>query len=49
MPGNNDSEYIELFLAEARENLETLNTAIVGVESDPTDTANVDVVFRVAH
>lgn len=49
MAGIDDSEYIELFLAEARENLETLNTAIVGVESDPTDTANVDVVFRVAH
>ena len=49
MSGINDSEYIELFLAEARENLETLNTAIVGVESDPTDIANVDVVFRVAH
>ncbi len=49
MAGINDSEYIELFLAEARENLETLNTAIVGVEADPTDTANVDVVFRVAH
>jgi two-component system chemotaxis sensor kinase CheA len=49
MSGINDAEYIELFLAEARENLETLNTAIVGVEADPTDTANVDVVFRVAH
>lgn len=49
MAGINDSEYIELFLAEARENLETLNTAIVGVEADPTDIANVDVVFRVAH
>ncbi|MBJ7354506.1 MAG: chemotaxis protein CheA [Thermoleophilaceae bacterium] len=49
MAGINDSEYIELFLAEARENLETLNTAIVGVETDPTDTANIDVVFRVAH
>ena len=49
MAGINDSEYIELFLAEARENLETLNTAIVGVEADPTDAANVDVVFRVAH
>jgi two-component system chemotaxis sensor kinase CheA len=49
MTGINDAEYIELFLAEARENLETLNTAIVGVEADPTDTANVDVVFRVAH
>ena len=49
MAGLNDSEYTELFLAEARENLEALNNAIVGVEADPTDTANVDVVFRVAH
>lgn len=49
MAGIDDSEYIDLFLAEARENLETLNTAIVGVEADPTDAANVDVVFRVAH
>ncbi|MBJ7458553.1 MAG: chemotaxis protein CheA [Thermoleophilaceae bacterium] len=49
MAGLDDSEYAELFLAEARENLETLNTAIVGVEADPTDTANVDAVFRVAH
>lgn len=49
MTGIDDSEYIELFLAEARENLETLNTAIVGVEADPSDAANVDVVFRVAH
>lgn len=44
-----DAEYIELFLAEARENLETLNNAIVGVESDPTDRAKLDAVFRVAH
>ncbi len=45
----NDSEYIELFLAEARENLETLNTAIVGVEANPDDRARLDEVFRVAH
>jgi two-component system chemotaxis sensor kinase CheA len=42
-------EYRELFLAEARENLETLNTAIVGVEADPADRENLDAVFRVAH
>ncbi len=45
----NDSEYVELFLAEARENLETLNNAVVGIESDPSDRANLDAVFRVAH
>lgn len=44
-----DSEYVELFLAEARENLETLNTAIVGVEANPEDRARLDEVFRVAH
>lgn len=44
-----NAEYVELFLAEARENLETLNTAIVAVESDPSDRANLDAVFRVAH
>lgn len=49
MAGINDSEYVELFLAEARENLETLNTAIVGVESDPSNRENLDAVFRVAH
>lgn len=43
------SEYVELFLAEARENLETLNTAIVGVEANPEDRARLDEVFRVAH
>lgn len=47
-PGD-DNEYLKLFLAEARENLETLNTAIVAVESDPSDTEKLDVVFRVAH
>ncbi|MGB0872135.1 MAG: chemotaxis protein CheA [Solirubrobacterales bacterium] len=45
----NDAEYIELFLAEARENLETLNTAIVGVEANPDDRERLDEVFRVAH
>ncbi|HEV7918657.1 MAG TPA: chemotaxis protein CheA, partial [Solirubrobacterales bacterium] len=45
----NESEYVELFLAEARENLETLNTAVVRLESDPADQSTVDSIFRVAH
>lgn len=44
-----NSEYVELFLAEARENLETLSNAIVALEADPADAANLDAVFRVAH
>ncbi|MGH2906646.1 MAG: chemotaxis protein CheA [Solirubrobacterales bacterium] len=47
--GVNDSEYVELFLAEARENLETLNTAVVKVEADPADRDTLDAIFRVAH
>ena len=44
-----ETDYIELFLAEARENLETLNTAIVAIEADPDDRQTLDSVFRVAH
>jgi two-component system chemotaxis sensor kinase CheA len=49
MAMSGDSEYVELFLAEARENLETLGNAIVGVEAEPTDREKLDAVFRVAH
>ena len=49
MAGTNDAEYVELFLAEARENLETLNTAVVGIEANPSDRATLDAIFRVAH
>ncbi|MBI5310076.1 MAG: Hpt domain-containing protein [Actinobacteria bacterium] len=49
-PGEiNDSEYVELFLAEARENLETLNTAVVAIEANPADRETLDQIFRVAH
>ncbi|MBK5231048.1 MAG: Hpt domain-containing protein, partial [Thermoleophilia bacterium] len=47
--GIDSPEYVELFLAEARENLETLNTAIVGIEANPHDRDTIDVIFRVAH
>lgn len=49
MAGTNDAEYVQLFLAEARENLETLNNAIVAVEADSADREQLDAVFRVAH
>src|SRR3954454_149996 len=49
MSSINDAEYVELFLAEARENLETLNTAVVTVEHDPSDRETLDSIFRVAH
>ncbi len=49
MAGINDAEYVELFLAEARENLEMLNTAVVSIEANPADRVTIDQIFRVAH
>ncbi len=43
------SEYLELFLAEAREHLETLGRALVVLESDPGNRDQIDEVFRAAH
>jgi two-component system chemotaxis sensor kinase CheA len=38
-----------MFLAEAREHLQTLNLAVVRIEEDPTDRDTVDEIFRGAH
>ena len=38
-----------MFLAEARENLQQLNLAVVRVEEDPDDRETVDEIFRIAH
>ncbi len=43
------SEYMPMFLAEAREHLEQLNLVIVRLEEDPTDRATVEEIFRIAH
>lgn len=43
------SEYLELFLAEAREHLETLGRAFVALEADPNARDTVDEIFRAAH
>ena len=43
------SEYMPMFLAEAREHLEQLNLAIVRLEEDPNDRATVEEIFRIAH
>ena len=43
------SEYMPMFIAEAREHLEQLNLAIVRLEEDPKDRATVDEIFRIAH
>ncbi|HEY2440780.1 MAG TPA: chemotaxis protein CheA [Solirubrobacteraceae bacterium] len=43
------SEYMPMFLAEAREHLQELNLAIVLLEENPRDRETVDEIFRIAH
>jgi two-component system chemotaxis sensor kinase CheA len=43
------SEYMPMFLAEAREHLQELNLAVVKLEEAPGDRETVDEVFRIAH
>jgi two-component system chemotaxis sensor kinase CheA len=43
------SEYLPMFLAEAREHLQELNIAVVKIEETPDDQETVDEIFRIAH
>src|SRR5919197_3632614 len=43
------SEYLPMFLAECRENLQELNLAVVRLEEAPEDREMVDAIFRIAH
>jgi two-component system, chemotaxis family, sensor kinase CheA len=43
------SEYMPMFLAEAREHLENLNLVVVKLEANPQDRSTVDEIFRIAH
>ena len=43
------SEYMPMFLAEAQEQLESLNLAVVRLEANPADRDTVDEIFRMAH
>ncbi len=43
------SEYLPMFLAECRENLQELNLAVVALEEAPEDRETVDAIFRIAH
>jgi two-component system, chemotaxis family, sensor kinase CheA len=43
------SQYLPMFLAEAREHLQELNLAVVRIEETPDDKATVDEIFRIAH
>jgi two-component system chemotaxis sensor kinase CheA len=43
------SDYLPMFLAECRENLQELNLAVVRLEETPDDRETVDAIFRIAH
>jgi two-component system, chemotaxis family, sensor kinase CheA len=43
------SEYMPMFLAEAREHLQELNLAVVSLEENPRDGDTVHEIFRIAH
>jgi two-component system, chemotaxis family, sensor kinase CheA len=43
------SEYMPMFLAEAREHLQELNIAVVSLEENPEDRSIIDEIFRIAH
>jgi two-component system chemotaxis sensor kinase CheA len=43
------SDYLPMFLAECRENLQELNLAVVRLEEAPDDRATIDAIFRIAH
>src|SRR5437763_13964978 len=43
------TEYLPMFLAEAREQLHQLDLAVVRLEEAPDDRATVDEIFRIAH
>jgi two-component system, chemotaxis family, sensor kinase CheA len=43
------SEYMPMFLAEAREHLQELNLAVVQLEDNPANQDTVDGIFRIAH
>ena len=44
-----NSEYLPMFLAEAREHLQELNLAVVKIEETPDDPESIDAIFRIAH
>ncbi len=43
------SQYLEIFLDEAREHLQNLNTRIMELESDPENMETINEIFRAAH
>lgn len=43
------SQYLEIFIEESQEHLQSLNESLLGLESNPDDTKLLNEIFRVAH
>lgn len=43
------SQYLQIFIEESKENLQTLNEKILNLENNPTDIETLNAIFRVAH
>lgn len=43
------SQYLEIFLDETKEHLQSLNTQILGLEQNPEDMDTINEIFRAAH
>jgi len=43
------SQYMNMFLEESMENLQTLNASLLDLEQDPSDVDKLNQIFRVAH
>lgn len=43
------SQYLDIFIEEAKEHLQDLNTSLLELEKDPNDNSVMNEIFRVAH
>lgn len=43
------SQYLEIFIEESKDNLQSLNENILALEANPSDTQIINEIFRVAH
>ena len=43
------SQYLEIFLDETNEHLQSLNTQILALEQDPENMDTINEIFRAAH
>ena len=43
------NQYLEIFLDETKEHLESLNAQILKLEQEPEDTDTINEIFRAAH